>query len=70
MGGSKGDIFIDKYILKQDSSYKEVYILEEGLTPYLTLESNDYQSYMIRFASNVVQKRSKKDRIIFERSLI
>ena len=30
--------------------------MEDGLTPYLTLESNEYQLYMLKFASNVVQK--------------
>ena len=26
------------------------------MTPYLTLESNEYQTYMLKFASNVIQK--------------
>ena len=30
--------------------------MDGGLTPYLTLESNGYKSYMNRFALNVVQK--------------
>ena len=50
MGGSRGDIFIDQY---KESSYKEDFIC---LTPYLTLESNEYPSYMLEFVSNVVQK--------------
>ena len=56
MGGSIVDIFIYKYILNQDSSYKEVYILEGGWTPYFTLERNVYKSYMAEFTSNIVQK--------------
>jgi len=56
MGGSRGDIFKDQYLFNQDSSYKEVYNLEDGLTPYLTLESDEYQSYMLKFKSNIVQK--------------
>ena len=46
MGGSIGDIYIDQYWLNQNSCNKEVYILEGGLTPYLTLNSNEYQSYI------------------------
>ena len=42
----------------QDSS--EVHILECGLTPYLTLENNEHQLYMIKFASNVVQIQAKQ----------
>ena len=42
-GSSRGYIFIDQYWLNKDSSYKEIYILEGGLTPYLILESNEYQ---------------------------
>ena len=30
--------------------------MEGDLTPYLTLESNEYQSYILRFVLNVVQK--------------
>ena len=30
--------------------------MEDGWTPNLTLESNEYQSYMLKCASNVVQK--------------
>ena len=54
--GSRSDIFIDQYWLNQDSSYKEKYILEGGWTPNLILESNEYQSYILKFVSNVVQK--------------
>jgi len=42
MGGSRGDIFIDQYLLNQDSSYKGVHNFEGGLTPYLTLERDEY----------------------------
>ena len=42
MGCSRGDIFIDHYWINQ-----EVYILEFGLTPYLTLESNEYHLTLI-----------------------
>ena len=38
MGGSRGYTFIAYYWLNQDSFYKEVYNLEGGLTPYLTLK--------------------------------
>ena len=41
MGGSRGDIFIDQYCLDLDSFYEEESILEGGLTPYLTLDSNE-----------------------------
>ena len=30
--------------------------MEGGWTPNLTLECNEYQSYILKFASNVVQK--------------
>ena len=56
MGGSGGNILIDQKLLNQVSSYKEVYILEGGLSPYLTLESNKYQLYMLKFVSNVAKK--------------
>ena len=35
MGGSRGDIFIDHYWLNPDSSYKEEYNLEGGMTIYV-----------------------------------
>ena len=35
MNGSRGDIFIDKYWLNQDSSYKEVNISEGGFDTVL-----------------------------------
>ena len=56
MCGSKCDVFKVHYWLSQDSSYKEVYNLEGGLTPYLKLESNEYQLFMVIFESNVAQK--------------
>ena len=40
MGGSRGNIFIDQYWLNSDTSCKEIYIFEGGMTPYLTLASN------------------------------
>ena len=46
MGGSIGDICVDQYWLNQNSFNKEVFILEGGLTLYLTLNSNEYQSYI------------------------
>ena len=33
--------------------------MEGGLTPYLKLESNECQSYMLKFASNVIKKLCK-----------
>ena len=30
--------------------------MEGGFTPYLTLESKEYQTYMLNFASNVIHK--------------
>ena len=30
--------------------------MEGDLTPYLTLERNEYQMYMLKFASNLIQK--------------
>ena len=41
VGDTGCDIFIDQHCLNQNSSYKEVYDLEGGLTPYLTLEDNE-----------------------------
>ena len=46
MGGSRSDIFIDHYWLYHDSSYKEAYDLDDGLKPYMTLGSNEYQSHV------------------------
>ena len=33
--------------------------MKGGLTPYLTLDSNVYQSYMLKFASNVIKQERK-----------
>ena len=35
---------------------KRYNILEGGLMLYLTLDSNEYQSFLLKFASNVVKK--------------
>ena len=53
IGGSGNDIFID---LNRIALTKRYVILEDGLTPFLTLESNEYQLYMLKFAPNVVKK--------------
>ena len=53
MGGSRGDVFINQFRLYQESSYKKEFTLGGGLTPYLTLESNEYQSCMLKFVSKL-----------------
>ena len=79
MGGSRGYIFIDQYWLNQDSSYKEVFILKGVLTPYLSLENNEYVKLHQMFYKNYAiffggegggGQEGNKDHIILERSLI
>ena len=58
MGGSRGVIFIDKYWLNQDKLLQRGIYFGRWFDTLLTLESNGYQLYMLKFVSNVVQKLS------------
>ena len=56
MGSSRVDIFIDKYRLNQDKLLQRGIYFGRWFGTLLTLESNEYQSYMLKLVSNVVQK--------------